>query len=78
MPTAGHLVNRVIPPALANQDIPPYLKNRLSMHGEHLQKIDQVFGEDVVGRLPELERDVTGLAMIEKLAGIMYGNGKCE
>jgi len=30
----------------------------------------------VIGRVPELERDVTGLPMIEKLAGLMYSNGK--
>ena len=29
----------------------------------------------MVGYVPEMERDVTGLKMIEKLAGIMYGNG---
>ena len=46
------------------------------MQGEYLQKIDKVFGKDVVGRVPELERDVTGLPMIEKLAEIMYGNGR--
>ena len=26
--------------------------------------------------VPELERDVTGLPLIEKLAGLMYANGK--
>ena len=46
------------------------------MQGDYLQKIDKIFGKQVVGRVPELERDVTGLAMIEKLAEIMYGNGK--
>jgi arsenite/tail-anchored protein-transporting ATPase len=70
------VVNRVLPSDLAKQDIPPYLKNRLSMQGEYIRKIDQMFGRDVIGRVPEMERDVTGLPMIEKLAGIMYGNGK--
>ena len=76
VPIVGYVVNRVLPSDLAGQDIPPYLKNRLSMQGEYLQKIDKVFGKQVVGRVPELERDVTGLPMIEKLAEIMYGNGK--
>ena len=31
---------------------------------------------DFAGRVPELERDVTGLKMIEKLAGLMYENGQ--
>jgi len=76
VPIVGYIVNRVLPDNLAGQAIPPYLKNRLIMQGEYLQKIDKVFGKDVAGRVPELERDVTGLPMIEKLAEIMYGNGK--
>ena len=76
VPIAGYVVNRVLPAELAGQDIPAYLRKRLSMQGDYLQKIDKVFGKQVVGRVPELERDVTGLPMIEKLADIMYGNGK--
>ncbi len=76
VPIAGYVVNRVLPVDLAGQDIPAYLKKRLSMQGDYLQKIDKVFGKQVIGRVPELERDVTGLPMIEKLADIMYGNGK--
>ena len=76
VPIVGYIVNRVLPADLAGQDIPAYLKNRLVMQGEYLQKIDKIFGKDVAGRVPELERDVTGLPMIEKLAEIMYGNGK--
>ncbi len=76
VPIVGYVVNRVLPSDLGGQVIPPYLKNRLSMQGEYLQKIDKVFGKQVMGRVPELERDVTGLPMIEKLAGIMYGNGR--
>ena len=76
VPIVGYVVNRVLPADLAGQVMPPYLKKRLAMQGDYLQKIDKVFGKQVVGRVPELERDVTGLAMIEKLADIMYGNGK--
>ena len=76
VPIVGYVVNRVLPADLAGQVIPPYLQKRLTMQGDYLQKIDKIFGKQVVGRVPELERDVTGLAMIEKLADIMYGNGK--
>jgi arsenite-transporting ATPase len=75
VPIAGYVVNRVLPPELAGQDIPAYLKNRLKMQGRYLEEIDKTFGKQVISRVPELERDVTGLKMIEKLAGIMYGNG---
>jgi arsenite-transporting ATPase len=75
VPIAGYVVNRVLPADLAGKDIPPYLQNRLKMQGHYLEEIDLTFGKQVISRVPELERDVTGLKMIEKLAGIMYGNG---
>ena len=75
VPIAGYIVNRVLPSELASQDIPQYLRNRLKMQGRYLDEIRSVFGKNVVGYVPEMERDVTGLKMIEKLAGIMYGNG---
>ncbi|MGA3318471.1 MAG: TRC40/GET3/ArsA family transport-energizing ATPase [Candidatus Korobacteraceae bacterium] len=76
VPIVGYVVNRVLPADLAGQVMPPYLQKRLAMQGDYLQKIDKIFGKQVVGRVPELERDITGLAMIERLANIMYGNGK--
>ncbi|HYL47106.1 MAG TPA: TRC40/GET3/ArsA family transport-energizing ATPase [Candidatus Limnocylindrales bacterium] len=76
VPLCGYVVNRVLPAELAGQNIPPYLKNRLSMQGRYLEQIDKTFGNQVIARVPELERDVTGLPMIEKLAGLMYANGK--
>jgi len=75
VPIVGYVVNRVLPADLVGKEIPPYLQNRLKMQGTYLEKIDQTFGKQVVGRVPELERDVTGLNMIEKLAGLMYGDG---
>jgi arsenite-transporting ATPase len=76
VPVAGYVVNRVLPTDLAGKGIPAYLQNRLKMQDRYLKEIDHTFGKEVIGRVPELERDVTGLAMIEKLAGLMYGNGR--
>ncbi len=73
VPICGYVVNRVIPRTLLEQDVPPFLQNRIRMQERHLGDIRDAFGEQVVGLVPELERDVTGLAMIEKLAGIMFG-----
>lgn len=73
VPIAGYVVNRVLPAELSSQDIPPYLKNRLKMQNHYLDEVAKRFGNQVVARVPEMERDVTGLKMIEKLAGIMYG-----
>jgi len=75
VPVAGYVVNRVLPAELAQGDIPPYLRNRIKMQDRYLEQINRMFGRQVVAYVPELERDVTGLAMIEKLAGIMYADG---
>src|SRR5437899_1617759 len=76
VPIAGYVVNRVLPADLAGQQIPPYLQNRLQSQNHYLEQIKQTFGDALVGSVPELERDVTGLPMIEKLASIMYGDGR--
>jgi arsenite-transporting ATPase len=73
VPIAGYVVNRVVPRELLSQDIPPYLRNRIEMQERYLNRIQSEFGGQVQSLVPELERDVTGLPMIEKLAGIMYG-----
>ena len=43
------------------------------MQSTYIDKINATLGNQVLGMVPEMERDVTGLAMIEKLAKIMYG-----
>jgi anion-transporting ArsA/GET3 family ATPase len=43
------------------------------MQKQYMDKIDATLGNQVLAQVPEMERDVTGLAMIEKLANIMYG-----
>ncbi|HLE27786.1 MAG TPA: TRC40/GET3/ArsA family transport-energizing ATPase [Anaerolineales bacterium] len=73
VPIAGYVVNRMVPRELLEQDIPPYLKNRIEMQAKYLNQIKRDLDTQVQAYVPELERDVTGLPMIEKLAGIMYG-----
>jgi arsenite-transporting ATPase len=73
VPLSGYIVNRVIPPELATQNIPAYLKNRIEMQNHYLDKIDTTFGQEVLARIPEFERDITGLPMIEKVANAMFG-----
>jgi len=78
VPIMGYVVNRVVPRELLDQNIPPYLRNRIEMQDKYLKQIDEMFGEQVASRVPELERDVTGLEMIRKLSEIMYGEGVGE
>jgi arsenite/tail-anchored protein-transporting ATPase len=73
VPLSGYVVNRVIPESLASQDIPEYLRNRLQMQKGYLKKIDELFGNEVLARIPEFERDITGLPMIEKMAESLFG-----
>ncbi len=73
VPLSGYIVNRVIPVELSSQNIPEYLRNRMQMQKGYLTKIDQTFGDEVIGRVPEFERDITGLEMIEKVANAMFG-----
>ncbi|HEX9331341.1 MAG TPA: TRC40/GET3/ArsA family transport-energizing ATPase, partial [Anaerolineales bacterium] len=73
VPIMGYVVNRVVPRELLSQNIPSYLKNRIEMQDKYLKQIDETFGNQVAARVPELERDVTGLEMIKKLSEIMYG-----
>jgi len=73
VPLSGYVVNRVIPQELGQQSIPEYLRNRLDMQKGYLNRIDELFGQDVLARIPEFERDITGLAMIEKVAVSMFG-----
>ena len=73
VPLSGYLVNRVIPAELARQDIPDYLRHRLAMQKGHLDQIDQLFGAQVLALIPEFERDITGLPIIERVAEAMFG-----
>ena len=72
VPMSGYIVNRVLSESLRGQDIPEYLKNRLDMQVHYLKVIDDTFKGQILASVPEMERDVTGLAMIEKLAATMF------
>src|SRR6059036_2864990 len=61
VPIGGYVVNRVIPEELGEQQIPAYLRNRIAMQKRELDQIRGAFGNQVLGYVPELERDVTGL-----------------
>ena len=74
VPLSGYIINRVLPLGLRDQNIPEYLKNRLTMEEHYLKVIDTTFGKQILASVPEMERDVTGLPMIEKMAKAMFGN----
>jgi len=73
VPLQGYIVNRIIPEELINKKIPEYLKNRIEMQKTYTKEINETFGEEVLGYIPEFERDITGLDMVAKMAEAMYG-----
>jgi arsenite-transporting ATPase len=73
VPISGYIVNRVIPPELARQQVPEYLKRRIEMQGRYLKQIGDSFGSEVLASVPEFERDITGLEMIGRVADALFG-----
>ena len=74
VPLSGYIINRVLPQELKGQNIPDYLKNRFEMQDRYLQVIERDFAGDILASVPEMEREVTGLAMIDKMARAMFGD----
>jgi arsenite-transporting ATPase len=76
VPISGYIVNRVLPEhLLQSESLPAYLKNRYEMQQGYLHKIDSLFSDQVLAQVYEMERDVTGLSMIGRLADDMFGDG---
>ena len=73
VPISGYVVNRVLPADLGQGTIPPYLRNRIAMQKKYVDDITRAFGAGVLAYVPEMERDVTGLPMIERLARRLFG-----
>ena len=78
VPISGYIVNRVIPPELAQQDIPAYLRNRIEMQTKYIKQIGETFGDEVLTSVQEFERDITGLEMIGKVADALFGSTELE
>jgi len=76
VPISGYIVNRVIPTALEQQQIPEYLRHRIQMQRKYLEEIRQRFGNQVLAYIPEFERDITGLEMIRRMAEAMFGGAE--
>jgi arsenite-transporting ATPase len=75
VPISGYIVNRVLPPELGRGQIPPFLRNRIAMQEKYLAEIKGAFGGEIRAYVPEMERDVTGLPMIERLAERLFAAG---
>jgi arsenite-transporting ATPase len=77
VPIAGYVINRVLPRELLQAEaVPAYLKARIEMQDRYLDRIRADFGDHVLAHVPEFERDVTGLPMIERVAGTLFGTSE--
>lgn len=74
VPFAGCVVNRILPDELKYQNIPEFLRSRLVVQEQYLKLIQNEFPGQIVASIPEMDRDVTGLEMVEKLAGVVFGD----
>src|ERR671924_2291761 len=72
VPISGYVVNRVLPDELRTGNIPAYLKNRIQMQDKYLGEIRNTLGGQILAYVPEMERDITGLPMIERLARQLF------
>ena len=72
VPISGYVVNRVLPPNLGAGKVPDYLRNRITMQQKYMKDIQGIFGREILAHVPEMERDITGLAMIERLAKRLF------
>ena len=76
VPISGYVVNRVLPQELRRDNIPTYLKNRIQLQEKYLGEIRNSLGGQILAYVPEMERDVTSLPMIERLAGQLFENSR--
>jgi arsenite-transporting ATPase len=76
VPLSGYIVNRVLPADLGAGNIPAYLRNRIAMQQKYMGVIKESFGADIRAYVPEMERDITGLPMIERLAQRLFVDGE--
>lgn len=72
VPISGYVVNRVLPSHLDRGNIPAYLRNRINLQQKYLREIRGTLGEEILAYVPEMERDITGLPMIERLAERLF------
>jgi len=73
VPISGYIVNRVLPTELWTEEIPEFLRHRIEQQVRYLAKIHETFGHQVLTQVPELERDITGLTMISRVAHHLFG-----
>ena len=72
IPVGGVIVNMKIDESSVVPSSPDFVKNRVAMQNEHMQTIWKDFDGQVRAILPLLETEVRGVAMLERMAALLY------
>ncbi len=73
VPIAGAVVNRLIPKELlSHSNLPTYLKSKILSQERPLEMIEKEFSGEILAYVPEFERDISGLEMIEEVAEALF------
>jgi arsenite-transporting ATPase len=72
IPVGGVIVNGVIQKEAVTRDAPEFVRNRVQMQDEHMQKIWRVFGDQVRSIVPLFETEVQGPAMLRQTAARLF------
>jgi arsenite-transporting ATPase len=71
IPVGGVVVNGLIQKETVTEDAPEFVRNRVKMQDEHMEKVWQTFGDRVRSVVPLFETEVQGPAMLKKTAGYL-------
>lgn len=73
IPLSGILINQVYPVELSEQEnVPAFLKNKISMQQKHMKTIQQEFGPLIRGVVRMFDREPKGLRMISEVAKALF------
>jgi arsenite-transporting ATPase len=72
IPVGGVIVNQVI--EVDDRDrAPEFVRNRMKMQEEHLEKVREEFGDMVRALVPLYDDEIRGVAALEKASGVLLG-----
>jgi arsenite-transporting ATPase len=73
IPVGGVVVNMQIDRKSVGPDAPDFVRNRVAMQDEYMTQIETLFGSNVRAVLPLLETEVKGVAMLDRMSGLLFG-----
>ena len=72
IPVGGVVVNGLIQKETVKDDAPEFVRNRVKMQVEHMEKVWESFGDGVRSIVPLFETEVQGPVMLKKTASYLF------